>query len=669
MSSKIRWFVRPWMVLVIFIIVAGVTVFMSGQQRGQMANPQSSMHVPILTHGPQDEVELPGFAEDWSTHHLVFSNPGTEEDAIANGTHERWLETVNNPRYIMQQLRRRSPAQGPAAEYVARMNALAIGQEAPGDELRVGQLQDFLRLVEGSRPGRREAIHNDWQQTLGTYSPSTRVAGQYPAKFSFNSAANCASDYVVYTTGNATSTSTATVIAYYELYGTTGSPGTGCGATTGVTVPTIYWAYNTSDGTAANATLSPVIDFLGAQVAYIQNTSSKASLVILKFAKSGGSVATPASATFEATTSYNGCPAPCYTLIPFSTTTTDTTSAPFYDYSHDTVWVGDSGGNLHEFTNVFRGGGTPAESGSPFKSAVSASALLSPVYDTSTGLVFVGDTSTTTGTPFHSVCGVTGINSVCTTAGTLTTSGAISDTAGVQGMFDAPLVDSTLSKAYVFIADDGSTGCLTGSGGSTACQVVDEYSTKTSIASGSQTPTKAIVGRYNDGTSAAFYSGAFSNGYYTAGTGDIYVCGNESHVSDGTMGLYQIATTTGTMATSSTLGPTITSSGQSYCSPVTEFLNGINDYMFVSVGSGGTPTGCTNGCLSGYTIPATWSTSLAPNGSVAVTGGSSGIIIDNSTATGTLAGASEIYFYPLAAEDCPSAPTSGCAVQATQAIP
>src|ERR1019366_4276501 len=59
----------------------------------------------VLRHNIEDwALQGRGIPEDWSTHRLVFSNPGTEEDAIANGTHDRWLSIVNDPRYIIQQL-------------------------------------------------------------------------------------------------------------------------------------------------------------------------------------------------------------------------------------------------------------------------------------------------------------------------------------------------------------------------------------------------------------------------------------------------------------------------------------------------------------------------------------------------------------------------------------
>jgi hypothetical protein len=55
-----------------------------------------------------------------------------------------------------------------------------------------------------------------------------------------------------------------------------------------------------------------------------------------------------------------------------------------------------------------------------------------------------------------------------------------------------------------------------------------------------------------------------------------------------------------------------------------------------------------------------------PSAALLATGGTTGIIIDNTVSTGTLAGASELYFTSLANENCPIAPASGCAVQASQ---
>ena len=201
-TPRCKW---PWMAAVVFSLVAGLSVFTSGQQ-GRLAGPRDSLHVPILTFGPQGPAELEGLADGWSHHHLIFSNPGTEEDAVRDGRYEEWLKTVNNPRYIMQQLKRRAPAQGPAAEYVARMNELARAQEAAeGDEFASPPFEDSVRPI-GPIPVRlpKLPIHRDWSMDLG--SGAKVGAGVFPAKYSFNGgAANCGNasqpDYVVYNTG------------------------------------------------------------------------------------------------------------------------------------------------------------------------------------------------------------------------------------------------------------------------------------------------------------------------------------------------------------------------------------------------------------------------------------------------------------------------------------
>ena len=59
--------------------------------------------------------EITGLPDDWSHRHVIFSNPGTERDAIWNGTQRQWTKVVSDPRYILQQIRRGSAAEGPAA--------------------------------------------------------------------------------------------------------------------------------------------------------------------------------------------------------------------------------------------------------------------------------------------------------------------------------------------------------------------------------------------------------------------------------------------------------------------------------------------------------------------------------------------------------------------------
>jgi hypothetical protein len=48
-------------------------------------------------------------------------------------------------------------------------------------------------------------------------------------------------------------------------------------------------------------------------------------------------------------------------------------------------------------------------------------------------------------------------------------------------------------------------------------------------------------------------------------------------------------------------------------------------------------------------------------------GGTSGMIIDNTVGSGTLAGASQLYFSTLSDQPCGTSGTGGCAAQASQA--
>ena len=80
-----------------------------------VAMPPSTVAQELTVGG----LRITGIPDDWTHHHIVFSNPGAEDEAIKNGTHDRWLRIVNDPRYILQQLHRGQPAQGPAAAAVA----------------------------------------------------------------------------------------------------------------------------------------------------------------------------------------------------------------------------------------------------------------------------------------------------------------------------------------------------------------------------------------------------------------------------------------------------------------------------------------------------------------------------------------------------------------------
>ncbi|MGO8813839.1 MAG: hypothetical protein ACLQVG_04130 [Terriglobia bacterium] len=558
-----------------------------------------------------------GFPEDWTHHHVNYTEMGTAAEALARGKFTQWYRAVTDPRFQIQQMRRARAAHksGSFALTPEGMNLLPDVSAVSG-----------LSAVTSAKSG-ADKLSKDWQEVLGAYT--SFPTGQYPAKWNFTDSATC-SDYVVYPTGVAGSgTTQATITAFTDLY-----PGmTGC--TSG---PSTYWAYNTGGGLA---TLSPVLGLSGNQVAYVQTVSGTAYLILLTMANSGSTVK---SLSATAATSYHGCSAPCYTQ--FSLGTTDSNSSPFYNYGTDTLYVGDDSGNLHQFTTVFNGTPTVGwTTNVTTASGETAKHLTGPVVDPNSGTIFVSSNSGY----LHSLS-ATGSASSETTAE--------QNDCGTAGLTDSPLIDTASSTSYVYIFI--SYGCDT------------DHHSYINVFDAAEALTLTSYGTYQEigtgSTAQLVYAGSFDNQHTTADNGNLYVCmGDET---DGTHPtLYQVAIG-GTTTPSLTLHSySSTANGAATCTPVTEYYNGTHDWVFLSVTASGNQTvspACTGACIYNYSVPTntTTHTGTATAG-LAVTGGSSAIIIDNNSASP----GSNIYFNSLGEESCNGAGTRGCAVQASQAAP
>jgi hypothetical protein len=458
-----------------------------------------------------------------------------------------------------------------------------------------------------------------------------------------------------------------TIVAFDNLYA--GCSGSG-------TVPSTYWAYNT--GTTGAVVTSPTLSADGKQVAFIQSTGSltAANLVLLKWAASSGTVNVPVTPTSVSSANYRTCTAPCMTTIAFSNGAPDTISSPFYDFApgSDTLYVGDSNGFLHKFTGVFNG--SPAEAGSPWPVKAAAAPLSSPVYDESSGKVFVATSfqvSDDSGTRIQAVCAT---GTACGAIGSTVSSGIMGPTAsgkncqgtGASGdtvnlLLDAPILDPSNGTLYAFLGNDGS-------GNSAVYQFSTAFAatgcgTEVTLGAGSTSGTPV-------------YAGNFDNAYYGGSAGHLYVCGNAG----GNPTLYQItAPANGVLAAGAgTAGPVLTTAATT-CGPVIEAYNpnaigGAKDWIFTSVQASGrtiAPILCpTNtGCIMSFDVTsgAAISGGTATVGHTAVAGGASGIVIDNTVGSGTLTGASQIYFTPLATTNCTTSTGNGiggCAIQASQ---
>jgi hypothetical protein len=256
--------------------------------------PTGGQEAPAVTVG---YTRITGLPDDWSHHRQVFSNPGTEENSIRNGTYDQWLKVVNDPRYVIQQLKRNLPVEGSAAEDVKMRRAEAAEIESTR-EMSVEELFAKANPVKRAR-FLKLTIGHDWSMGLG--SGGYLQAGQYPAMYSFSTSTAPCSDYVVYPTGLAGSGTQATIVAYTNIYNNSTCTSNGA-------VPSIAWAYNTvtggGTGTGGAANLSPVLSSDGTQVAYIQQTSSAAAtLVLLKWAESPATITTAKGSVTSSSTS------------------------------------------------------------------------------------------------------------------------------------------------------------------------------------------------------------------------------------------------------------------------------------------------------------------------------------------------------------------------------
>jgi hypothetical protein len=621
-----------------------------------------------------------GGPDDWTHHRLIFSNPGTADEAIRTANYGRWLKTVTDPRYVLQREKRDSGAKSALkpAQILPRAEAKHLQNDAEPQEEIASVAPDQLprgltrspanpiaTTNDAQRHGRLlprvgdepNSLSKDWSENMG--SGAKTGLGMFPAKFSFAiSNANCGNaaqpDFVVFNTGLAGLTTQASIVAYDNLY-------TGC---TG-TVPATYWAYNTGGTILTSVVLSPD----GSQVAFAQSSSGGfASLVLLKWqASTTQSANMPGTPTAVTAANYRTCTAPCSVTLTFSGAANDSGSSVFCDYASDTIYVGDDSGRLHQFTGVFNG--TPAETSGAWPVSVSLSALSSPVYDSASGRIFVGDyllNSTSNCGPSGQPCGFFyAVNAL---------TGAIAGTSTrldfVFGIVDAPLVDSSAGRAYVFAGADGSFGSVSACGTRIPCSGVFQF--PTNFTSGSGTETTLGPG-YQFLLSGTFDNAYFSSANAASPTGHLYVVGNTGSANNT---LYQVSISSNVMSIAATAGPAVstnfTNGFFSAGLQVTEVFTGAKDYIFLGVLSFGAPAGCsgslTNGCVMGFDVTSgSIGVATTPTGATAEAGGTSGIIIDN---TSTFGGASNIYYTPLADQVCPtSGGTGGCAIQVSQASP
>jgi len=139
-----------------------------------------------------DRVQITGVPDDWSHYHVIFSNPGTKEEAIRKGTYGRWLAVQNDPRFRLQQLQRHTR-----------------------------QLPRWQELHHGK-------LEKDWNVSLGAAGVAVSM---YPAKYSFSINNASCSDFVVFPVNSAG----AAAVAASQTGTVSGTPTTAQGQTITIT--------------------------------------------------------------------------------------------------------------------------------------------------------------------------------------------------------------------------------------------------------------------------------------------------------------------------------------------------------------------------------------------------------------------------------------------------
>ena len=336
----------------------------------------------VLATGQMAWAQVDGNEIDWSTRHMVFSNPGTESEAQAKGKQAQWLKVIKSHRYDMQ-VKRRS-ASATVATRLTESTPETSGASTAETAAKAA-------VAKNGNAGR------DWTLSLGG---GTVAANQYPATFSTvwsgtvsgpANENNCLSDFAVFGLNLAGTSTQANLVAIDNLYsGSTGSPV--CGA-----APTFKWAYNVTTLTGGTVTTSPIMTLDGTLVAFIESNGSASVFHVLKWADATGtaSVTAPTALTTTTATSVRQLHGSLHgELVPGSTPIM--ASSPYYDFEGtDTAYIGNNNGQLFAITGVFNG--TPALSAvngfnsGPVQVAASGVVMSSPVLDDYyTNYVFIG---------------------------------------------------------------------------------------------------------------------------------------------------------------------------------------------------------------------------------------------------------------------------------------
>jgi hypothetical protein len=441
---------------------------------------------------------------------------------------------------------------------------------------------DVFRSAETTPVSSESTSQRDWNVALR----SGRIAPEmFPAKYSFDPGAppSCANDYVVMGLNVAgVAGGQANLVAFNGLYAGTGGI---CAAG-----PTVMFAYTVTTVGAGKILTSPVLSLDGKKIAFVESGSGTAVFHVLTWATGPGNGTIGASAVPGAGNTAS------MTSLPYAATV-DGRSSPWVDYNTDTAYVGANNGSVYKITGVFSG--TPTLAGAPWPVPISPRfRLAGPVLDKNLGLLMVGSGNGN----LYSIDATTG--AVKSLAIGISTN---------HGILAPPVVDVSNGTSFVVTANDGTSGVL----------VEVDSATMTLLA-------KARIGlASHSGTVVDLYQPAFDNNYFIdPGTGVVRLCGTGT--ADITPWQYAFGFTGRVMDTTAVFSQQLVNSTTARCTGFTEFfnpnVNGGTDFFFFGLTADCTGTG-TPGCVVARASDVSLTTAN-------VTGGPSGIVVDNFSTAG-----------------------------------
>jgi hypothetical protein len=449
--------------------------------------------------------------------------------------------------------------------------------------------------------------HRDWSVSLG----NGRLGfGQFPAKWNSDptAAPSCTTDFVVYTLNAVGATGVQpSIVGMNNLYASAGGT-----PLCSLAQPKFLFSYNTNSISNGRITTSPVLSADGKKVAFVESTPASGTKSAVFHVLT---IPAPNLATEQFTATPSSLPPAGALKSVTIAAMSDSRSSPWVDYTSDTAYVALDNGKLYKITGVFNGTPTVVMT-APWPITINlGSFLASPVLDSTTGNIFLGagngrlyTVNVNTPGPVTAIqVGKTGSNT--------------------PGIFDSVMFDRTGATVFAVTANDN---VLTGA----AVVQVSATSPFTVM-------SRVGIGLGNfSGASINLYDGDFDNNYFNSpATGHMLICGtgatdtipNRYLLNFNASGILQPGSAPVPVATATAATPPV-------CSPVTEYFNPNlsppgTDFFFWGVTKN--CAGHAAGCVMALTNESTLTT-------VGVTGGTSGIIIDNDYVT--LGGGSSIHF-------------------------